>query len=314
MRYSGALLVFVAGITPFPSMAGQAAQQGSPLQGAVKVGSHHARPVSGAGAHGISSRIVRIVDRATHGLAIIQKVAAGPAGYRLVLVHGKSGSPASGRKAVFWYDPRGGTLFIGSAFGPNGASLQGVADHALGIPAPATGNTASLKAEPAGSPGARAIRSLQSARGYHSFTEGHGPDHITALVDPNCIFCHLWWSSLTAAPGWKARYTVTWVPLGFLKPSSAAKSATLLKGGSRAIDQDESEFNVSSEEGGAALSHNRALLADVAQNDRRWQRQMRLLGLQTATPTLIARGIVHVGDVPPASLFPVSAPHSPKHQ
>jgi thiol:disulfide interchange protein DsbG len=74
------------------------------------------------------------------------------------------------------------------------------------------------------------------------------PKHVIyAVMDPNCIFCHLFW--LAIHPYVKAGLQVRWVPVGFLKPSSLNKAAEILMKGEPALVKDERNFNVKSESG-----------------------------------------------------------------
>lgn len=247
--------------------------------------------------------LVQQVSAATHGMAVITRIHRDPSGLLLLLVNGKPGTPAYGHKGVFWFNPTSRILFIGNAFAPSGKSMTPAAFKTFGISQPGSRNTASLSAYKPGSPGYTAIRFLSSGSGYHTISEGHGPRHITALIDPNCIYCHLWWAGLTKTPHWQSEYTITWIPLGFLKPSSAGKAAAILQGGTAALKRDEAGFDEANEEGGITASTDKQALAEVQQNNTRWKHQMSLLGLEMATPTLIANGTVDVGDVSPADLF-----------
>ena len=80
---------------------------------------------------------------------------------------------------------------------------------------------------------------------------GHAGPAVIVFFDPNCIFCHKLYESF--APLIQAgRLRVTYVPVGFLKPSSPGKAAAILMARNRAaaLAQDESRFNAGAEEGG----------------------------------------------------------------
>ena len=80
---------------------------------------------------------------------------------------------------------------------------------------------------------------------------GHAGPSVIAFVDPNCIFCHKLYK--TFAPEVAAgKLRVTYVPVGFLKPSSEGKAAAILQSPNpaAALNYDEAHFNDAVEEGG----------------------------------------------------------------
>lgn len=82
------------------------------------------------------------------------------------------------------------------------------------------------------------------------FTIGHAGPLIAVFMDPNCIFCHLLWEALQQ-PVADGKIRVKVIPVGFLKPSSPAKAATILaaKNPAQAWANNEKNFNVHTEEG-----------------------------------------------------------------
>jgi thiol:disulfide interchange protein DsbG len=101
---------------------------------------------------------------------------------------------------------------------------------------------------------------------------GNPKSVIYAIMDPNCIFCHLLWIALK--PYEAAGLQVRWVPVGFLHRDSAAKAAALLKGGESALAQLQEHFDEKAESGGivgipmtpelkSALDSNLALMHDA---------------------------------------------------
>ncbi|MCE5361329.1 MAG: thioredoxin fold domain-containing protein, partial [Acidithiobacillus sp.] len=74
---------------------------------------------------------------------------------------------------------------------------------------------------------------------------------VWMVADPNCIFCHLAWEHLKPYVD-KGDLKIHLIPVGFLKPSSLDKAATILesKDAARAWRYDEAHFNVQEEEGG----------------------------------------------------------------
>ncbi len=89
------------------------------------------------------------------------------------------------------------------------------------------------------------------------FTIGHAGPLMVVFMDPNCIFCHLLWEALQR-PVAEGKVRVKVIPVGFLKPSSPAKAATILaaKNPAAAWANNEKGFNVHTEEGSTqVLSH-----------------------------------------------------------
>lgn len=145
----------------------------------------------------------------------------------------------------------------------------------------------SLSAVKAGSKKAAIIEGLVAADGYSSVVEGNGPVHLTVFIDPNCIYCHLFWKDLTKTKGWTEKYTIRWVPLAFLKPSSRGKAGEILKKGAAGMADDEANFDVQDEEGAISQTADPGLLKKVKANTMRWARDMKALGLEAGTPTIV---------------------------
>ncbi|MDA8093119.1 MAG: thiol:disulfide interchange protein DsbG [Betaproteobacteria bacterium] len=115
----------------------------------------------------------------------------------------------------------------------------------------------------------------------------HNPRAIVyVFFDPNCIFCHYTWQALK--PYEKVGLQVRWVPVAFLKPTSLGRAAAILeaKNGEAALDQDETRFNMSAEEGGLtpAAKPAPASVAAIQANGQ----LMAAFGSQ-GTPTLVWR-------------------------
>lgn len=169
----------------------------------------------------------------------------------------------------------------------------------------------SLSAVKAGSKKAAIIEGLVAADGYSSVLEGNGPVHLTVFIDPNCIYCHFFWKDLTKTKGWTEKYTIRWVPLAFLKPSSRGKAGAILHKGASGLTEDEAKFNVEAEEGAIAPTHERSLLKKVKANTMRWARNMKTLGVEAGTPTIVTGdGHVFAGLVPLRRLAQVDKPDS----
>lgn len=75
---------------------------------------------------------------------------------------------------------------------------------------------------------------------------------IYVMFDPNCIFCHLAWEAFK--PYEAVGLQIKWIPVAFLKPTSAGISAAMLasKDPSAAFVKNETGFVDSTETGGLA--------------------------------------------------------------
>ncbi|MGA7801831.1 MAG: thiol:disulfide interchange protein DsbG [Gammaproteobacteria bacterium] len=80
-----------------------------------------------------------------------------------------------------------------------------------------------------------------------------GTPEIYVFADPNCYFCRkLWLETRNWVDQGKVR--IHWILVGFLKKSSAGRSAAILAAADRAkaLTQDEEHFDLKHEEGGIA--------------------------------------------------------------
>jgi thiol:disulfide interchange protein DsbG len=113
---------------------------------------------------------------------------------------------------------------------------------------------------------------LQNARTVIGGAHSNPKSVIYAVMDPNCIYCHLLWIALK--PYEAAGLQVRWVPVGFLRQDSDAKAAAVLQGGEAAFTQLQQNFDEKAESGGiagiaitpelkTALAANLALMRDA---------------------------------------------------
>lgn len=151
-------------------------------------------------------------------------------------------------------------------------------------------------------------------------SEGHGPVHLTIFVDPNCIYCHLLWEKLQS-PALKGRFTITYVPVAFLKKSSLGKAETILalghkpmmknplvrndfSGGLSAMATDEANFDLVHESGAIKPIDLPSIAWIIQRNTKEWGGLMKSLGRPAATPTVIVgQNRILVGDPTPAVLM-----------
>ncbi len=205
-------------------------------------------------------------------------------------------SKGNGQDEIAWIGPHENHVMIGYMFDRNGTNLtMQVAQRLHIIPAVGTNKTdqaasahnASASVGTAPPPGLKGLHEAVMEAGFNGFTQGNGPVHMTVVIDPNCIFCHKFWEDIHTISNWKSQFTVTWVPVGFLKVSSPGKAAAVLAGGSAALRQDETNFDVSQEEGSISPSNDANYLSEVKHNTSAWQALMGKYHKQAGTPTLI---------------------------
>lgn len=177
-----------------------------------------------------------MVKHLSHGKMQLLKVVPTP-------VKGLSGlvtKAATGQKTLsFGLDDR--YLILGPIIDVDGKPLnQTVAEQAGLVPKPYSAPVIAEKA--------------MSAPG---FVLGHAGPMIAVFMDPNCIFCHLFYESqLSNLKAGKLRMKV--IPVGFLKKSSMGKAVAIMtsKQPAKAWAEDESRFNVAKEEGGIVPAKN----------------------------------------------------------
>ncbi len=252
-----------------------------------------------------TAKMNQTVAHVTNGAGVIIGTFPGPYGFTGLVVEGQTGTPFAGHKVVMWAVKGGEAVILGPLVTTQGVNLTEQVMNKLGITTPGGGQKTStrLQAWPAHSKQRAAIHQMMDATGFASFTEGSGPLKFTVFMDPNCIACHEFWENLNAVQDWQKKYTVTWVPVGFLKPDSPGKSAALLKGHGKALSVDELGFNTTTEEGGIAPLNDAKLLNEVEINKTKWTGLDSLIGLESATPTVVTgNGDVLAFAVPMATL------------
>ncbi len=204
-----------------------------------------------------------------HGMRVVRKfpAASGLTGWVL---------SRDGRYSMAFTTPDGQTMIVGVLMDKTGADLTS-AYRAKFIPKPDY---------------AKLFGGLGST-GY--IVEGavhHAKSVLYVFFDPNCIFCHLTWKALQ--PYEKAGLQVRWIPVAFLKPTSAGKAAAIMqaKDPQAAFRHNESSFNTATEDGGIKPlgKPSAASLARISQNGRLMTR----FG-SNGTPTLVWKN--KAGDV-----------------
>jgi thiol:disulfide interchange protein DsbG len=185
-----------------------------------------ASPVAGASAHAEASNLLAAVS---HGNLKLISTFKGPGPH----VTGIIGKTPAGQKVLAWMiDDQ--FLSPGPMFNSHGANLTMQAAQAQHV-------------TPTAAPVNMVASGMMKAPGIMWGTSG---PIITAFLDPNCIFCHKFYTEVKheVAAG---KLRVKMVPVGFLKPSSLPKAATIMmsKNPGTAWNHNEIGFNDAREEG-----------------------------------------------------------------
>lgn len=199
----------------------------------------------------------------------------------------------NGAKEIAWIMPGQQNVMVGYMFDRQGNNLtMKVAQDLHIMPTlaavnPAQKQTVKPTDDQAPPPGLKGLGAAVEAASFNGFTQGNGPVHMTVVIDPNCIFCHKFWTDLHSMSDWQSKFTITWVPVGFLKPSSPGKAAAVLAEGAAGLRVDETNFDVNREEGAIKPSDDANELSQVSHNLHAWQVLMQDYHKQAGTPTLI---------------------------
>lgn len=206
-----------------------------------------------------------LMEKVSQGRAKFLKTFPGHAGLVGILYRG-----VSGQKHVAWATTDAQVLLPSPALSRSGVNLNQEALHRY-----ADNLTASA-----------AWRRLTTDASVHSITVGRRGPHLIAMVDPNCIFCHLLYKRIMPLVR-AGKVRVTFVMVAILKPSSLGKAATILadRDPAAAYRHDETDFDRKTEEGGV-VPRPAALLA-WGPTVRANTAILQAMG-PAATPTLLA--------------------------
>jgi thiol:disulfide interchange protein DsbG len=129
-------------------------------------------------------------------------------------------------------------LFVAFACG----ALHGCSKNEPSPPAPSAGAAA-----PAGAVDAQ--QAYQAASGATGFTVGQtmAADAVIVFFDPQCPHCAELWTASQPALG---KLKMTWVPVGFLRQTSAPQGALILSAKNPAATMTEHEALLNSRQGG----------------------------------------------------------------
>jgi len=113
----------------------------------------------------------------------------------------------------------------------------------------------------------------------------NAPHKAYIVFDPNCIYCHQLFNALQTQIS-SGQLAVRWIPVGFLKSSSAGKAYAILSAQNplQALQKNEQNFNESIEEGGIAPLKNPS---QAIKNEFNKNMQFMVQNQITATPVIL---------------------------
>lgn len=258
-----------------------------------------------------------MVAKMTHGQAHVIRTFPGPAGLTGIVIQGTQGP------LVAWVTDQQSAIIVGHVINQKNQDVTDVAGRKYLEPSAATRLLAPSAAAPQAetvadtAPPAAAALPAPTSVGAGSVAGGEGGESalkafvadphqaaiiddpntsgshtLYAFVDPNCIFCHKFFDMVAAhtAEFNRAGVRVVFVPVAILKQSSVEKAAMVIAGGWRALLQNEMDFNVNTEEGGAArLGASASALSAAHQNTEIMSSLAAENKTQDATPLLVWR-------------------------
>jgi thiol:disulfide interchange protein DsbG len=207
-----------------------------------------------------------LVNRLNHGQLRLLNTFPGPDGLTGIVAEPTNGE---GKKTLAW-GLYGKLLIPGPVLDASGQNLTQVAMQSHGL-------------APKPMPPDQLAKGMLQAPG---FIWGHKGPLVAAFLDPNCIFCHEFWEEAKPlVDAGKLRVKV--VPVGFLKPTSLPKAATILmqRDPESAWARNEAGFHVHSEEGATrvAVHLDPKVVRQVERNTELLARSG-----EVATPTVVA--------------------------
>lgn len=137
------------------------------------------------------------------------------------------------QRSILYTDRTGRLLFSGNVINAKGQNLNQLAYKQY--IAPKTADAA-----------------YQKIANTHWFEQGKAtaPHKLYVVVDPNCIFCHLFYNAVQPLIQ-SGQVAIRWLVIGIIKPSSPGKAMRLLsaENPNQALAENEKTFNVKTEEG-----------------------------------------------------------------
>jgi thiol:disulfide interchange protein DsbG len=222
-------------------------------------------PLSAASAATTPTVSTKFLQSALHmsGPIKILKTEPGPPGLTAALIS------VGGQKGIVWIIGNDSAVTLGDVRGAKGEDLTKQMAIRMGLMPKPIKPAAVAKAIP----------------GLNTFVIGSKGPEVTVFFDPNCIYCHeLYKKAQPLLNAGKLRLRI--VMVGFLKPTSFAKSAAILMQNdhAQALATDENKFDVKHEEGG--IEPAKTIPAKIKQDVEANTHVLAQSG-QEATPTLL---------------------------
>jgi hypothetical protein len=262
-------------------------------------------PVNDASLAPTPADLSDFVEKVSHGR--LQFLAETTAPNNLVAVTMAIAGNQRNDRLIGYVLPGENGLLIGTLLNKEGDNVTAEIAQKLTFPGSQTGTPVAPPVAQSASQGVGGFRSLVKPFDlsyYHAILEGNGPTHLTIFVDPNCSACNLLWHELHAVPDYQRRFTLQWIPVGVIKPTSVGVAAALLKSGTvAALDEDESQFDHVAELGGVSPITDTLLANEVQNNNENWAKLLIQNGLPAATPSVILDAKQITIGVPPQSFF-----------
>ncbi len=132
--------------------------------------------------------------------------------------------------------------------------------------------------------------------------ENTAPHQAYILFDPNCIYCHRLFQLVQPAIQ-QGTLAVRWIPVAFLKDTSAGRAYAILSSPSplAMLLQNESNFNESTEEGGAPpLNSPSVKVQQQLKNNMAFLTETQL----TATPAILYKSKAGIANIIPGMVSP----------
>jgi thiol:disulfide interchange protein DsbG len=199
----------------------------------------------------VPAAVAAAVQKISNGQAVIKHAFAAPIG-----LIGMAVNLGGGRNMILYSTPDGKYMVMGGIFGPNGENYTMDAAKKYLPPPPPPPNVAN---------------NFSALKDTQTFLWGNpaAKKEVWMIADPDCIFCHKMFKGFE--PFVKdGSVKIHVIMVGFLKPDSLGKAAAIFsaKNPADALVNDETKFDVATEEGGIKpdLKNQKAVAAIKANN------------------------------------------------
>ncbi|MCF6776903.1 thiol:disulfide interchange protein DsbG [Thiotrichales bacterium 19X7-9] len=178
------------------------------------------------------SKTIALIQKLTQNQAKVSQSFNAIDGYKGYVIEPKTG----GQKQILFSD-KNGNLILGTIITPEGKNISEEYNQKYVV-----------------APTAQAAFKSASKTNYITEGSDKAKHKMYIIFDPNCAYCHLLYKDLNQAKLTQdGTLQIRWIPVGFIKQDSAAKSASILasKDQTKALQEDELNFNMQMESGGA---------------------------------------------------------------